>query len=154
MSKKVIKGGKAKKQVEEKRYFTAVLVTIGGLFAIGLAAVVLFGGNFSLIDGQGGGHDSQLVAEMESKHGDAWRELGFTRWEYRSDMTMFYGDSTGIYRKPVEELEKIMDQVGQEVGRLVGQHGGSASGLYIMFHDERDVMYGTYSGTEGAQIQR
>jgi hypothetical protein len=154
MSKKTIKGGKAKKQVQEKRYFTGVLLTIGGLFVIGLAALVLFGGNFKLIEGPGGGHDSEIVADMESKHGAAWRELGFVSWKDSRDFTWFYVDSGSWYQKPEDEQREAMEQVGQEFYKIADAHGGKNSAHYIMFHDEREVMFGIYTKSEGAQIQK
>src|SRR3990172_2316627 len=92
MAKKKIKISKSKKQAKENKYFLGALLTIGGLFVIGIAAVILFGsGGGALVSGSGD-HGSLIQNDMESKHGAEWRGLGFTSWQYSPTDTMIYVD--------------------------------------------------------------
>lgn len=163
MAKAKTKTSKGKKQSQakktgENKYFLGALLTIGGLFVVGIAAVILFGSG-----GSGGssvvpvsGHDAQIVADMESKYGAKWRGLGFTEWEYAPDLTKLYVDLTKWSNLSVDQQKDRMNQAAKDLGKIIKVHGRDPQQLYIMFHDavSRDSMMGTYTFSDGAQLQK
>ena len=155
-SKKIRKQTPAKK-TQENKYFLGALLTIGGLFVIGIAAVILFGsgGSGNSATGPVSGHDAQIVSDMESKFGAKWRGLGYTDWAYTPD-PMFYVDLTQWSNLNVDQRKERMNQVGKDLGKVIEVHGRDPKQLYIMFHDagSRNQMIGTYTGAGGAQIQQ
>ena len=155
MAKKKIKASKTKKQAQENRYFMGALMIIGGLFVIGIAAVMLFGNTGASLVSGGGGHDSQIKSDMETRYGAKWRSLGITDWLYNPSDTMFYVDWTKWSGLSVAERKSRMNQAGKDFGRLLKEHGGDPKSVFVMFHDSvnRNAMIGTYSGLSGAQIQ-
>lgn len=154
MAKKKIKASKSKKQAQENRYFYGALLTIGGLLVVGVAFALLLGNGGGQATTAGGGHSAQIVSDMESKFGAAWRGLGFVRWKYDPNDTMFYVDSTAWSKVGLDEAKKRMTKAGDDFKGLVSQHGGDPKQVYIMFHDEAERMLATYSGASGVEVQK
>ncbi|MDP1808782.1 MAG: hypothetical protein Q8L35_04515 [Actinomycetota bacterium] len=152
-----IKSGKTQKKTQENKYFLGALLTIGGLFVIGIAAVILFGNGGKTDGTPAAGSDPRITRiqnEAESKYGAKWRRAGYTNWEYSAvDPPMLFVDQAKWAGLSIIERKKRMNETGKEFSAIIG---GDQKQAYIMFHDSvnTNIMIGTYSGAGGAQIQQ
>ena len=155
MAKKKIKVKKSQKKAKENKYFYGALLAIGGLLVIGVSATLLFGSPGQVTTGSGGG-GGQVQNEITTKLGGKWRGLGVSDWQYATESTMLYVDQNEWASLSVDQRKERMNVVGDDFGKIIEEQGGDPKTVYIMFHDDaqRNMMVGTYSGNDGAQIQQ
>jgi len=130
---------------------------IGGLLVIGISATLLFGPTGQSASGPGG-EVAQFQNEMTVKYGDQWRELGIADWQYTGveEVFFFYVDSQSWTSFSIDDQKKRMNEAGKDYIESVSANGGDSKKAYVMFHDSvnRNIMIGTYTAADGAQIQQ
>lgn len=152
----MVKKIKAKKQQkkEESRLFLTIILIAVGFVVIGVAAAIIFGSNNPTTTAASG-QEAQIQAEM-NQLGSSWQSLGVASWLYRPGDIMIYVDVNKWGQMTLSEKQKMINKVGKDITNLVSKHGQDPKQVYIMFHSaqNQNIMFATYSGTSGGQIQK
>lgn len=169
---------KSQKKAGDDRIFNYVLIGVGILIVIGLVVSIVIqqNGNAGTAStgsassggtsvgnassGASGGMSDMIVGALgKGPIADKLASLGFTNPVYdpsgndpsKAEDFRFIVDQNFLGQSQTEQ-KKRMEEVGQEMVKLLNEHLGDSKTAYVMFHTDESHMMATWTPQSGVQF--